>query len=65
MGHARKITDKRIRRGSFKNVRELQAAIHEFIEVHNDDPKPFVWSAPVERILEKIAKSKEALGTPH
>ena len=60
-----KITDKRIRRGSFKNVRELQAAIYEFLEAHNDDPKPFVWSAPVERILEKIAKSKEALGTPH
>lgn len=59
------ITDKRIRRGSFKNVRELQTAIYEFIEVHNDDPEPFVWSAPVERILEKIAKSKAALGTPH
>ena len=60
-----KITDKRIRRGSFKNVRQLQAAIQDFIDVHNADPKPFVWSAPVERILEKIAKSKELLGTPH
>jgi len=59
-----KITDKRIRRGSFRNVKELQAAIYEFPEAHNDNPKPFVWSAPVERILEKIAKSKEALGTP-
>ena len=60
-----KITDKRIRRGSFKNVGALKAAIHEFIEAHNDDPHPFVWSAPVERILEKTAKSKEALGTVH
>ena len=60
-----KITDKRIRRGSFKNVRELEKAIYEFIEVHNDAPKPFVWTAPVERILEKISICKEALGTPH
>lgn len=60
-----KITQKRIRRGSFENVRQLQTAIYDFIDVHNDNPQPFVWSAPVERILEKIAKSKEALGTPH
>ena len=60
-----KITDKRIRRGSFKNVKELEKAIYEFIQAHNDDPEPFVWSAPVERILKKIAKSKKALGTPH
>lgn len=60
-----KITDQRIRRGSFKHVRELQAAGHEFIRTHNDNPNPFVWTAPVERILEKIAKNKEALGTGH
>lgn len=60
-----KITDKRIRRGSFRNVQELQAAIREFIRAHNANPKPFVWTAPVERILEKVAKSKEALGTAH
>jgi len=40
-------------------------AIMEFIETHNADPKPFVWSAPVERILSKIAKCKEALGALH
>src|SRR3990170_4332123 len=61
----REITDKRIRRGSFTNVPNLISAIMAYIEGHNQDPTPFVWSAPVERILAKIAKCKEALGTLH
>ena len=61
----REITDKRIRRGTFKNVPSLIDAIMAYIEGHNQDPTPFVWSAPVERILAKIAKCKEALGTLH
>jgi transposase len=61
----REITDKRIRRGTFKNVAALIEAIMTYIERHNQDPTPFVWSAPVERILAKIAKCKEALGTLH
>jgi len=61
----REITDKRIRRGTFTNVPSLIAAIMAYIEGHNQDPIPFVWSAPVERILAKIAKCKEALGTVH
>jgi len=61
----REITDKRIRRGAFKNVPQLIDAIMQFIESHNANSKPFVWSAPVERILAKVAKCKEALGTLH
>ena len=61
----REITDKRIRRGSFENVPQLIQAITQYIETHNQDPQPFIWSAPVERILAKVAKCKEALGTPH
>jgi transposase len=61
----REITDKRIRRGTFKNLSSLIEAIMTYIEKHNQDPAPFVWSAPVERILAKIAKCKEALGTLH
>jgi len=61
----REITDKRIRRGVFRSVPELIAAIKEYLENHNQNPKVFVWSAPVERILAKIAKCKEALGTLH
>lgn len=55
----REITDKRIRRGSFYNVPALIKAINEYIENHNQNPKIFIWSAPVERILEKISKVKK------
>ena len=51
----REITDKRIRRGTFTNVPSLISAIIAYIEGHNQDPTPFLWSAPVERILAKIA----------
>jgi transposase len=61
----REITDKRIRRGVFRNVPELIAAIHGYLANHNQNPKVFVWSAPVERIMAKIAKCKEVLGTLH
>ena len=55
----REITDKRIRRGSFHNVPVLIKAINEYVENHNQNPKIFVWSASVERILEKISKVKK------
>lgn len=61
----REITDKRIRRGSFQNVLTLIAAIKAYVDNHNQNPKVFVWSAPVERILDKIIKCKEVLGTLH
>ena len=61
----REITDKRIRRGSFTSVPELIAAITQYVECHNQNPKVFVWSAPVVSILAKLAKCKEALDAPH
>jgi transposase len=61
----REITDKRIRRGSFQNVSALIKAIQDYLENHNQNPKIFVWSAPVERILAKIAKCKEVLDALH
>ena len=61
----REITDKRIRRGVFRSVPELIAAIQEYLDNHNQNPKVFVWSASAERILAKVAKSKEVLETLH
>ena len=61
----REITDKRIRRGSFQNVSALIKAIKDYLDNHNQNPQVFVWSAPVERILEKISKCKEALDAAH
>ena len=61
----REITDKRIRRGSFKNVRMLISDIQQYIDTHNQNPRVFVWSASVETILAKIAKCKEAFDALH
>src|SRR5881628_436360 len=61
----RELTDKRIRRGSFASVPELITAIKEFIAANNDAPKPFVWTASVEKILEKISRCKAILETIH
>ena len=57
----REITDKRIRRGVFKSVRELIQAIQDYIAHHNKDPKPFIWTAKAEDILAKYARAKAML----
>jgi transposase len=52
----REITDKRIRRGIFQSVPDLIQAIKDYLDNYNQNPQVSVWSAPVERILEKYAK---------
>lgn len=59
------LTDKRIRRGSFGSVRELIAAIREYVAHHNQNPRVFTWTASAENILAKVAKCKEALDALH
>jgi transposase len=49
------ITERRIRRGSFVSVKALEQAIREYLEHHNQDPKPFVWTATADKILNRIA----------
>jgi len=49
------ITEKRIRRGSFRSVKDLEKAIKEYLDNHNKDPKPFVWTATADKILNRIA----------
>ena len=61
----REITDKRLRRGTFPNVRSLIQAITDYIHNHNQNPQVFVWTASTEKIMNKIVKCKEALGTLH
>ena len=55
------ISGKRIRRGVFKSVAELEAAIHEYLAKHNAAPKPFVWTKTTDAILEKYARARAAL----
>ena len=50
------ITNKRIRRGVFRSVRELESAIRQYIDVHNEAPKPFVWTRTADEILASIAR---------
>ena len=58
----RELTDKAIRRGVFRSVPELVAAIEAYLAAHNKDPKPFVWTASAEDILEKVRRGRIALG---
>jgi transposase len=48
------LTRRRIRRGSFHSIVDLQAAINRYIQEHNDDPKPFTWTKPADQTLAKL-----------
>src|SRR3989475_1359550 len=57
----RDLTDKCIRRGVFHNVKELEQAIHHYIDRHNQKPKPYLWTAKATDILEKVKRAWAAL----
>ena len=59
----RELTDKAIRRGVFHSVPDLIAAIEDYLAAHNNEPKPLVWTATAESILEKVARGRVALQT--
>ena len=55
------ITCRRIRRGTFTSVRALERAIQEYLDTHNENPKPFVWTATAEAIFGKIYRLCERI----
>jgi len=55
------LTSKRVRRGSFHSVEDLEKAITEFLAVWNEHPKPFVWTATVESIKQKLSRCRQTL----
>lgn len=57
----RDLTTRRIRRGSFTSVDELTKAIHDYIDEHNKNPKPFIWTAEADKIIEKVGRARVAL----
>lgn len=59
------ITQKRIRRGSFKSESELIRAIEDYIKQNNLEPKPFVWTKSAEEIITKVNRGKAILKTLH
>ena len=50
------ITERRIRRGTFGSVRELESAIRDYLARHNENAKPFAWTADADTILKKLAR---------
>jgi transposase len=57
----RNITDQAIRRGIFRSVPELITAIEAYLEANNNDPRPFIWTATAEEILQKVRRGRVAL----
>ena len=57
----RELTDKAIRRGTFKNVGQLIDAITRFVDEHNQNPTSFTWTAKAEDILAKVRRARAVL----
>ena len=55
------LSERQLKRGIFSSVKELEENIIAFIEKHNDDPVPFVWTKSAEAILEKVDRARTAL----
>ena len=53
-GFFSKLTRQRLKPGVFRSIVDLQAAINRYLNEHNDDPKPFVWTKPADAILAKL-----------
>jgi transposase len=54
-----------IRRGVFCSVEDLKAAIENYLDHHNADPKPFIWTAKASDILKKVARGRQVLESVH
>ena len=60
-----KLTSRRLKRGVFRSVVDLQAAINRFVEETNADPKPFVWTADPNRVIAAVQRGKQKLESIH
>lgn len=61
----RDLTENQLRRGVFKSTDELKQAIGQYINNHNNNPKPFIWTATAKDILEKVKRGREKLNKLH
>ena len=55
------LTKQRLKRGVFHSIVDLQTAINRFLAEHNQNPKPFVWTADPDQIIGKVSRGKQAL----
>jgi transposase len=64
-GFFAKLTRRRLKRGVFRSVADLQAAINRFVAETNCEPKPFVWTADPKRVLAAVKRGKQTLESVH
>ena len=55
------LADKQLRRGEFTSVKELEDTIMRFVNTHNEQNKPFIWTKSAEDILAKVARARRAI----
>lgn len=64
-GFFAKLTRRRLKRGVFTGIVDLQAAINRFLAETNENPKPFTWTADPDAIIEKVRRGKQGLESIH
>jgi len=57
----RDLTQHRLKRGVFRDVEELINALDEYVDRHNEQPKPFIWTASAKDILAKVKRARKVL----
>jgi hypothetical protein len=61
----RDLTEKRIRRGVFRDLEQLIMAIGDHIDRHNENPRSFIWTATASDVLAKVSRARRALDNGH
>ncbi len=64
-GFFAKLAKRRLKRGIFRSLVELQAAINRFVNETNENPKPFVWTADPDRLNAAVKRGHQALESIH
>jgi transposase len=64
-GFFAKLTRRRLKRGVFRSLTDLQAAINRFVAETNNDPKPFIWSANPDKIIAAVRRGHQMLESIH
>ncbi len=57
----RGLTQNRLKRGVFRDLEELIMAVEGYIDLHNQNPKPFIWTASARDILQKVTRARKTL----
>ena len=64
-GFFAKLAKRRLKRGVFRSLVDLQAAINRFLAETNDDPKPFIWTADPDKIIAAVKRGHQVLDSIH